>query len=82
MSSIMNQFMKQDTTPDKKFIESSLSENFCEFDDDNSLYKNCINCGQGQYPFKHGICRICGDLNWNVRYEAVSYNQSEAEMYD
>jgi len=37
--------------------------------DDGSLYKNCMNCGQNQYPFKHGICRICGENNWTVKYE-------------
>lgn len=38
-------------------------------DDDNSCYKDCINCGQGQLPFKHGICPRCGTNNWNTETE-------------
>jgi uncharacterized OB-fold protein len=47
----------------------SNSSIFPEFDDDNPIYKNCIQCGQAQYPFKHGICRLCGDNNWTANFE-------------
>jgi hypothetical protein len=47
----------------------SYSSTFPEFDDDNPIYKNCIQCGQAQYPFKHGICRLCGRINWIANFE-------------
>ena len=40
-----------------------------EFDDDDSLYKECIQCGQGQIPFKHGFCPKCGENNRIVKIE-------------
>ena len=50
---------------------SPITSNFveCEDDDDGSLYKNCIRCGQGQYQFKHGVCLKCGENNWIVEIE-------------
>jgi ribosomal protein L37E len=47
-----------------------------EFDDDDSIYRNCINCGQNQYPFKHGICRICGENNWIVDFRKPKVSAS------
>ena len=40
-----------------------------EFDDNDNLYKNCIRCGQGQFPFKHGICLRCGENNFTIDFE-------------
>ena len=74
--------MNQGTIYDKTIRETASPDNFSEFDDDNSLYKDCTTCGQGQYPFKHGICIICGQINWNVQYRAMSYSQTIAELYD
>ena len=74
--------MKQKYKIIKKTSES-------EFDDDNLFYKSCQNCGQGQYPFKHGLCLMCGFSNWTVNFEIskaqwseMQYNQSLAELYD
>ena len=58
--------MKQETIQNK---ESLNNQDFFEFDDDGSAYKACITCGQSQYPFKHGMCRICGANNFIVNYE-------------
>ncbi len=43
------------------------SSTFLEHAD--SLYKNCITCGQGLEPFKHGICNLCGENNWTIEFE-------------
>jgi len=50
-------------------IQKESDSSIPEFDDDNSLYKNCIQCGQAQYPFKHGICILCGGNNWTTNFE-------------
>lgn len=49
--------------------KESKQSHFFEFDDDGSDYKSCNNCGQGQYPHKHGICHICGTGNWTINFE-------------
>ena len=53
-----------------------------EFDDDSNLYKNCIRCGQGQYPFKHGICLRCGENNFIIDFEKskIAHNQDMIEL--
>jgi len=53
----------------QKLNESSTSTFFPEHDDENDIYKNCINYGQGQYPHKHGMCHICGVNNWITSFE-------------
>ena len=57
--------MKQQTIQKSNESESST---FLEYHDD-SLYKNCFTCGQNLYPFKHGICRLCGENNWIIQFE-------------
>ena len=56
--------MKQETTQKKV---SPSNQYFLELD--CVAYKNCINCGQNLYPFKHGICRVCGENNFIVDYD-------------
>ena len=58
--------MNQETI--QKSNESD-SSNFTKQDDEGSYYKNCIQCGQNLFPFKHGICRLCGQNNWTVDFE-------------
>jgi len=58
--------MIQETIQNQNRSDSSI---FPEPDDDNHIYKNCIQCGQAQYPHKHGMCHICGTTNWTINYE-------------
>ena len=30
--------------------------------------KTCHLCGQGKFPFKNGVCTICGEQAWIVSY--------------
>ena len=68
--------MKQQTIQKSNESESST---FLEYHDD-SLYKNCFTCGQGLYPFKHGICRLCGENNWTVEFERPKHQSTEWKL--
>jgi len=59
----------------KTIQKESESPTFLEYAD--SLYKNCITCGQGLEPFKHGICRLCGENNWIIAFEKPKHQSTQ-----
>jgi len=51
-------------------IQTSLAEpELFENPGPRQRYKDCINCGQGLLPFKHGKCPLCKVNNWIIKYE-------------
>ena len=51
-------------------IETSLAETeIFQRPESEQRYKNCITCGQGLQPFKHGKCPLCKTGNWFIQFE-------------
>ena len=59
-----------------KYIEYDL-QSLKNFDVDGQLSRSCNNCGQSKFPFRYGICIICGKQN-----SSIKYIQNDKIVYD